>query len=160
MTAPIWPATAGPQDPDVITGSGPWGPRVDDPTGLTYDRADDEPTTTATAGDGWHINGRATTGRYDDPAPVSQPLGVPVHPLPAFNLRGLHRAGLTAVDWERIERASLAAKARATRPDLTALANLVETHPDAMASAQAAVADVHATIARYGRGGTGLREVA
>lgn len=97
MTSP-WPDP----DPNPL----PTGPRADDPTGLRFDRADlDEPATTTTLREagGWALTGRG-------PYAMQQHDTVPVEPQqtgrgrPPFNLPGLRRAGMTAADWDRIER--------------------------------------------------------
>jgi len=95
MTSP-WPDP----DPNPLPGA----PTVaDDPTGLRYDRGDLDQTTTATAGDGWAVTGRGRHVEQIDTPTVDEHL-THVHPLPAFNLRGLARVHLTAAEWERIER--------------------------------------------------------
>lgn len=118
MTSP-WPDP----DPNPL----PTGPRITDPTGLRFDRADlDEPATTAKAGDGWAITGRdpivvrdlgcghldgegcndecaywrgVLTGDY--PKPQEPAEVIVLHP---FNLRQLAAQHITAAELDRRDR--------------------------------------------------------
>ncbi|MDG4798951.1 hypothetical protein [Micromonospora sp. WMMD980] len=94
------------------------GPCVDDPTGLTFDRADlDEPATTRTAGAGWAVTGRGPyamqikdccgigAGEACDCAEMTRQLHhAPVIRLAPFNLRQLAAQHITAAEQDRRER--------------------------------------------------------
>lgn len=125
MTSP-WP----PPDPNPL----PTGPRVDDPTGLRFDRADlDEPAPTVALREagGWAVTGRdpcvvadlgcghlpgephdgscdywrgVLTGEYERP----ETYAAQVISLPPFDLRELAAQGITAAEQDRRERAGAA----------------------------------------------------